>query len=319
MTTRARHGYWTWACLTWLLLWMAALPAVAAQPPLPLLWKVSQGQGDAAVYLLGSFHLLQPGDYPSAPEVQDAFRQSDRIAFELAPAEMEPATLGAAMLQAATRRDGSRLQDDLDAATWRQLQDFARAQGLDLARMSGFKTWFVGLSVGMASMTRQGLDPDLGLDRHFMQQAGSAGKPVSGLESAASQIALLDGMSLLEQRQLLADALEQARPDSGQARELHDAWRRGDAELLRKLTVEQMRAEYPQLYRRMNVDRNSAWLLQLQRWLQPGQGRTLVVVGAMHLLGADGLVERLRAKGYRVARVCSGCAGQPPQPPAGAM
>jgi uncharacterized protein len=36
---------------------------------------------------------------------------------------------------------------------------------------------------------------------------------------------------------------------------------------------------------------------------------TLVVVGALHLLGEDGVVEKLRAKGYTVERVCSACAG----------
>ena len=37
-------------------------------------------------------------------------------------------------------------------------------------------------------------------------------------------------------------------------------------------------------------------------------GAVLVVVGALHLLGPDGVVEKLRAKGYKVERVCSACA-----------
>ena len=35
---------------------------------------------------------------------------------------------------------------------------------------------------------------------------------------------------------------------------------------------------------------------------------SLVVVGSLHLLGPDGVVEKLRAKGYRVERICSACA-----------
>ena len=31
------------------------------------------------------------------------------------------------------------------------------------------------------------------------------------------------------------------------------------------------------------------------------------MVGALHLLGSDGVVEKLRAKGYRVERVCAAC------------
>lgn len=40
---------------------------------------------------------------------------------------------------------------------------------------------------------------------------------------------------------------------------------------------------------------------------RPGSDDTLVVVGTLHLLGEDGVVEKLRAKGYRVERVCTGC------------
>ncbi|WP_410724407.1 TraB/GumN family protein [Burkholderia sp. SIMBA_024] len=44
----------------------------------------------------------------------------------------------------------------------------------------------------------------------------------------------------------------------------------------------------------------------MERFLQPGQGTTLAVVGSLHLLGADGVVEKLRAKGYKVERVAHG-------------
>jgi uncharacterized protein YbaP (TraB family) len=31
------------------------------------------------------------------------------------------------------------------------------------------------------------------------------------------------------------------------------------------------------------------------------------VVGALHLLGSDGVVEKLRAAGYAVERICKAC------------
>ena len=72
-----------------------------------------------------------------------------------------------------------------------------------------------------------------------------------------------------------------------------------------------MKRTYPGLYQRINVDRNDAWLAPLQQRLQDGQGTTLVVVGALHLLGSDGVVEKLRAKGYTVERICSACRSRP--------
>ena len=59
--------------------------------------------------------------------------------------------------------------------------------------------------------------------------------------------------------------------------------------------------------RRINVQRNDAWLPKLERTLARDDD-ALVVVGALHLLGEDGIVEKLRAKGYQVERICSACA-----------
>ena len=84
----------------------------------PLLWKVT-GPGDARVYLLGSFHLLKPQDYPLSPDVEQAFEASQRVVFELSPEDMQSPQLASRMVQAATRTDGSELKRDLDAATWR--------------------------------------------------------------------------------------------------------------------------------------------------------------------------------------------------------
>jgi hypothetical protein len=52
---------------------------------------------------------------------------------------------------------------------------------------------------------------------------------------------------------------------------------------------------------------------------EPRQSDSLVVVGSLHLLGNDGLVERLRAKGYTVERVCSVCTPTEGAPADGAV
>jgi uncharacterized protein YbaP (TraB family) len=71
----------------------------------------------------------------------------------------------------------------------------------------------------------------------------------------------------------------------------------------------EMRDEYPALYKRINVARNDAWVPKLEKRLRDSHdANTLVVVGSLHLLGGDGVVEKLRAKGYKVERICSACA-----------
>lgn len=277
--------------------------------PVPLLWRVSGSDG-ATLYLLGSFHLLRSDDYPLAPEVEAAFERSSRLLFELPPEQVESPALAAQMLQAAQRRDGRKLREDLSAAQWQSLQQYAAQHRLDLAAMGDVKVWFVALGISLQEMAREGLDPELGLDRHFMQQARRTGKPADGLETAGEQIRLLDGMDLEEQRQMLAEALDDARDGNRESHELHDAWRAGDAHRLWTEMAAEMKQRYPALYRNINVERNDRWVPKLVEHLQAGQGTTLVVVGALHLLGEDGVVEKLRARGYHVERICQAC-GKP--------
>ncbi len=277
----------------------------AAAAPVPLLWKVT-GAGDARMYLLGSFHLLGKDDYPLAAETDQAFDAARRVVFELSAEDMESPELASRMVQAAMRNDGSELRHDLGDATWTRLQAYAAKNSLPLAQMQGLKPWFVGLSISIAQMQKLGLDPALGLDRHFMDRAAKAGKPVLGLENIDTQIAVLSGMSVAEQRQMVEEALEQADKGDAEINALHAAWRRGDDALMWNRMAVDMKAQYPQLYQRINSDRNDAWLPKLEPWLKAGQGGTLVVVGSLHLLGSDGVVEKLRAKGYKVERVRAG-------------
>lgn len=285
--------------------------------PVPLLWAAARG--GHVVYLLGSFHLLAPGDYPLSADVQAAFDDAESLLFEMSPAEMASPTLAARMGQAALRNDGTRLDDELPAATRRKFDAWVDTNagrlggnGITAQSLQLFEPWFVGLAVGMAGMADAGLDPALGLDRHFAAAASAAGKPADGLETGDEQIAFLDGMDRTEQLQFLDEALDDAMPGNDDVMALHALWRAGDADAMWRRLAAEMQRDYPRLYRRIDVERNIAWLPKVERRLQgPGGDDTLVVVGALHLLGPDGLVERLRAAGYEVRRICTACARKP--------
>jgi uncharacterized protein len=286
-------------------------------PPVPLLWKVSDA--DNSVYLLGSFHLLKPDDYPLSVDVDAAFEDAEQLMFELSPEEMGSPQLGMLMAQAAMRADGTQLDSELPAETAARLKAWSEANVGPLAAMGispqvlqMFEPWFVGLMVSITELTKLGLDPKLGLDAHLAARASAAGKPAAGFETGAEQIAFLDGMGPREQLQFLDEALAESAEGEEAMGKLHADWRAGNAEAMWREMALEMRREYPQLYRRINVDRNDAWLPRIeQRLTSPGTDDTLVVVGALHLLGEDGVVEKLRARGYGVERICSACPGDP--------
>jgi hypothetical protein len=84
--------------------------------------------------------------------------------------------------------------------------------------------------------------------------------------------------------------------------ELHAFWRTGDAEAIERLMVDELMAKTPVSGKLLNEDRNRRWIPQIEALLSGGED-TLVIVGALHLVGDVGLVELLRARGYSVERV----------------
>lgn len=282
------------------LLAITGIATAAAAPPTPLLWKA---QGEAGtVYLLGSFHLLKADDYPLHPQVELAYSQADRLVFEIDPAEMtDPKTITA--IQSLAKFDDDRtLRQVISKETADKLQTFMGGSEAAMAGADPFKPWFMGMNLAVGAMASMGLNPQLGLDQHFMQRAAKDGKPVSGLETALDQMGALDRTPLSEQESMLAEALAPAAEMREKIMELHDIWRSGDDARLVEMINSDMIDKTPQMYVLLNRDRNNNWLPQVVTMLGE-KGTRLVVVGAMHLIGDDGLVELLRARGVKVERV----------------
>lgn len=287
-----------------------AVPAatVAKAPPKPLLWKVSDQ--DNSLYLLGSFHLLKKDDYPLSSDVDQVFADAENVVFEVSPAELTDPALAQKMQQLAAYSDGGSLSQVLPADVREKMGQVLGKERV--AQMDAIEPWFINLGLLIGISQQLGFQADQGLDLHVMHMAEAANKPVSGLETADQQLAVLDGSPMDEQIAGLRDFFNKPSEVPKLLNETHEAWRNGDEARLGALVIDEVRKETPVTYRTVNVERNDAWVPKLQQMLDgaPAGNDTLVVVGAMHLLGADGVVEKLRAKGYQVERICTACGKQ---------
>lgn len=288
----------------------APSPARADTPPVPLLWKVSDG--DNSVYLLGSFHLLRKSDYPLSADIDRAFDDAEALVFEIAPEDLDDPAIGTQMVRLATSDPASTVGQVLPIEVREPLQRQARRLGVAAEQLDDFEPWFVDTTLVTLLAQRNGFAPEDGLDRHLMARASAAGKPASGLETVDQQLTTLDGMPMDEQISTLREFIEEGDGAVARLEELHGAWRRGDVPLLERLTREDMLERTPVTYRRLNVDRNRAWIPRFEAMLaKPAGNDVLAVVGALHLLGDDGVVAMLKARGYRVERICTACEGRP--------
>lgn len=288
------------------------LPAAHADQPAtdakrPLLWKVSDA--DNAVYLLGSFHLLREEDYPLPAEVDRAFDDSASLLFEIDPAAMTAPESVAVMQKYMAYDNGETLSTVLPKATLARLSTLVSAGGGSVQALEHSEPWAVNLGLVLGVTRAMGFRPELGLDRTLMARAAAAGKPTAGLETVDDQMKAMDTVPHTEQAQELEEFLADPQKAVRELGDMHAWWRAGDVARLDSRMRAEMARKTPESYRLLDVARNQAWLPQVEKRLTDSRkDNTLVVVGALHLLGSDGLVEQLRAKGYKVERICDACA-----------
>jgi uncharacterized protein len=262
-------------------------------------WKVT-GKG-GTVYLIGSVHLLSSDFYPLAPQLEAAYKEADLLVEEVDMAELtDPAAqmslLGRAMLPSATPLDKV-----ISPETYAMLQKRAAAIGVPLEPLKVLKPWMVALTLVQFEWQQAGFDPQLGLDKHFYDRAKSDGKSTQGLETAEYQISRLDGLTMEQQEHLLSESLKELDDERANMKKLVDAWRAGDSAAVEQIVLSDLKAE-PVLYQRLLVERNRNWLPKIDA-LFARPKHALVVVGAAHLVGPDGLLAAFRAKGYTVEQL----------------
>lgn len=281
------------------LLCAGACAAAHAEPPTPLLWKAEADAG--TVYLLGSFHLLKAEDYPLHPSVEAAYEDAEHLHFEVDPKVMNSPEGVKVVQQMARFDDGRTLRGVLSDKTEAKLASFMGSEAA-VAASDPFEPWYLGMTIAVMAMVNAGLDPSHGLDQHFMQRAAKDAKPAAGLETLEEQIGALDRTPMDEQEKMLAESLVPVDDLRTEIEKIHAIWRNGDAEGMERLVNEEMAKETPRMYELLNRDRNQAWLPKVEALLADEDDH-LVIVGAMHLIGEEGLVEQLGKRGIKVERV----------------
>ena len=260
------------------------------------LWKAS-GKG-SVVYLAGSIHMLSPDFYPLNPVFDAAFKDSDLLVEEVDLAEMLGTEAQMQTMMRGMLPSGQTLDSVLSPGTLALVNKTASNLGAPIEALKRFKPWMLALVLEGLELASAGFDPQLGLDKHFYDLAHDGGKAVQGLETVEFQLSRLDGMTAEQQDRMLAQTLKELETEKGSVAKLTTAWKTGDADGVERLVVGTLKAE-PVLYERLLVERNKNWLPKIEA-LFSRKGHALVLVGAAHLVGADGLLAMLKAKGYSI-------------------
>jgi len=261
-----------------------------------VLWTVAGKHN--TVYLLGSIHVLRATDIGLSEVADDAYTDAEQIVMELdmddpdAQLQMVQAAQDAAMLPA-----GQSLRTVL-GADYEHVRTAASESGIDIAQLDAFAPWFVAINVISLELVKRGFNPALGIEQTLATRAIADHKPVTGLETAAQQFYVMSSLPLVEQKRFLMMSLDEIDEMDSELESLLSAWRTGDTDELETLLSSEFE-RFPELYKPLTEDRNRVWVDKLVDMLDDDDDY-LVVVGALHLVGRNSVVDLLRARGYDV-------------------
>jgi uncharacterized protein YbaP (TraB family) len=286
-------------CTLILVLQLSGNFAAADEPA--MLW-VAQGKQNT-VYMLGSIHLLRQRDYPLPKAIDLVYDDADVIVMELDMDDLDYVAVMAAMRELGVLDDETRLQDLLGDELHAQAEAAAEATSIPLDLLQDSEPWLAAITVQELLSMRVGFVGELGIESYLSDKALADGKPILGLETIGEQLSFLDGLPMRAQSEWLVHSLVDGLRIEMLVDQLVKAWRGGDIDYLERELIHEAKMS-PEVHDAILLQRNRSWIDTIVSYLDDDVDY-LVVVGAAHLVGEDGLVDLLAKREIAVSRLGS--------------
>jgi len=266
-----------------------------------MMWQVKSGKNTA--YVLGSIHAVTRDFYPLPKEIDDAFEKSDKLLVEVditkphSPGE-KPGFSTSAIYES----EDDTLWKHLDEKTAERLKKFLAAHNIRPERFEIMKPLYVALEIdkiGSAGSSTQS-QITFGIDLYFLVRAMGK-KQIVELESYDFQQQILYGQTEDEQVRYLKATLDRLETKRDYFAEMLEQWLKGDEERLDRIFSE-IHSEPAEMQRRFREGRNPKMAEAIEKCLKNGE-RCFMIVGAAHVVGKEGIVRRLKNRGYQTKQI----------------
>ena len=257
-------------------------------------------KGNNKGYLAGTIHMLRAQDFPPPAEFDSAYRASQTIIFETDLQKAKEPEFGQRFAQAMMLPNNKTLKAVLDADTWAELQVFSAKTQYPLSQTMMFNPAMTSILISMTEAKKLGVGD--GIDAYYDNAARADNKVIGELESADDVIAYMKLFAQEDPNKIISSTLKDAEDLQNVFESMVASWKSGDLDALDKEMGQKMKAETPNAYQALVVDRNKKWLPQIKQMFKTTEVE-MVLVGALHLSGNDGLLTQLKKSGYQVKPV----------------
>ena len=277
------------------------------------MWEVTSKDSKGKLYLFGSVHMADESIYPLPSKIINAFDESDCLAVEADSDNYNPDDKKQQEMQYNLEyHDGTKIYDHIDKDTYENCKKILTEYKQYQPSLDNMKpaVWYSILNDIAAK--KSPLTGDYGLDDYFMTKAKSDKKPVIDLEGVEFQQTLLpsfsDGLMNLLLKDYTPESFDEMSLSSND--ETYEAWKAGDIDKVYRLsfgdTYEKASASdkklWDEYWKIMLTDRNNVMVEKAEQILKDNK-KCFYVVGDLHMLGKDGIVQQLKDKGYTVKRI----------------
>ncbi len=274
---------------------LASNPGIAARPAgTTSVWTL-KGKSNT-VYLAGSVHALPKGQAGFPEQLERAYADAEAIVMEVDLDDLDPFEAVQFITARGTLPSEQSLEDVIGTDGYATVSKLARDLELPEIAIQKLEPWAAAMVLTQFALVKSGFDPELGIDMQLVQRARQDHKPVDGLETVVDQLGIFDDRSMEEQSKFLIDSAKDVASLPDDLERLVAAWRAGDMRALEK-EFRKERAQAPQLYDQLLGARNRKWMPQIEALLDDDRDY-LVVVGTLHFVGRDGLLELLKHAGH---------------------
>ena len=260
------------------------------------LWKISKNGNE--LYLGGTIHVLKKEDYPLPVEFSKAFKKSDKLVFETNIEMTQTPEFAQKMTQMLTLPPGKSLKDAISKKTFIKLKKYLAERNIPVESFLGFKPSMIVLVITVIELKKMGM-VDIGVDEYFHNKAKQAGKTTEYFETVDEQLGFLSTMGQGNEDAMLLSSIDDMSRMEATMNVIKSAWLSGDENKLVEVGLTEMMRDYPGIYQSLLVKRNNNWMPHIERMMGDKKVE-MVLVGALHLVGRDGLLQQLRNKGYTV-------------------
>lgn len=261
-------------------------------------WSI-EGNG-AKIFLGGSIHLLRTEDYPLPDPYNSAYSNSEIIVTETNMIEAGNPANAEKMKKAMMFQDDRSLTSVLSDSAYYALEQACKMNGLNITVLNKFKPSMVILLLTFQELGKLGVTSE-GVDLHFTNKGVTDKKQFLYLESFDQQLSFLESMGEGNEDEFVLYSLRDLEESNEKFAEMIETWKTGNSNLMNE-ELSDFQRDYPEIYKTIVKDRNDNWIIQLENWLKTPETE-FVIVGAMHLYGPDGVLQQMKAKGYKISQL----------------